>query len=48
MNTHYEMLLITDGALSTEENVVLVNKIKEVATKAGGTIDGEVPWGRRN
>ena len=47
MNKHYEMLLITDGGLATEEHQTLVNKIKEVTTKSGGTIDGEVAWGRR-
>ncbi len=47
MNNHYEMLLITDGALAAEEHQALVKKIEDVATKSGGVIDGEVSWGRR-
>ncbi|OGG99174.1 MAG: 30S ribosomal protein S6 [Candidatus Lambdaproteobacteria bacterium RIFOXYD1_FULL_56_27] len=45
--TQYELLLISDGGLTAEENQKLLEKHKEVIKKAGGKILAEAPWGRR-
>ena len=47
LSKQYEFLLISDGALTQEENKVVLDRHQEVITKAGGKILAVVDWGRR-
>jgi len=43
----YELLLVSDGGLTEEENKQVVSRHKEVISKAGGKVLDEAAWGRR-
>jgi len=47
IQNNFEMILVTDGALTTEENETVVTKFKEIITKSGGTVADTASWGRR-
>ena len=43
----FEIILVTDGALTPEENQKIVEKFSEIMTKKDGTINSIADWGRR-
>ncbi len=43
----YEIIFITDPNTTEEEQQVLVDKVKEVFTQAGGEVVHQTNWGRR-
>ena len=43
----FEIILVTDGALTPEENQKTVEKFTEIITKKDGTISAQSDWGRR-
>jgi len=43
----YELLVVSDGGLTEEENKQVLDRHKEVIVKAGGKVLDEASWGRR-
>ena len=43
----YEMLVISDGGLTAEENEAVLARHEEIVTKAGGKVVARAEWGRR-
>ncbi|MDH5561134.1 MAG: 30S ribosomal protein S6 [Deltaproteobacteria bacterium] len=44
---NYEVVMMTDIALTDEENQKLLEKYKEIIAKQNGKVVDECPWGRR-
>lgn len=44
---NYEIIMITDGSLTDEENGTAVTKFEEIIKKQGGKIAAKTDWGRR-
>ncbi|MDT8448303.1 MAG: 30S ribosomal protein S6 [bacterium] len=47
IKSYYEFVVISDGSLTNEENKTVLDRHKEVITKAGGKVVAEAVWGRR-
>jgi small subunit ribosomal protein S6 len=47
VSTGYEVLLMLDPELAEERSNEILQRIRELVEKGGGTWDGHEPWGRR-
>ena len=47
LTRNYEFLLMSDAALTDEENQKVIDKFKELITKNNGKVLDEAAWGRR-
>lgn len=45
--TEYEVLLLLDPELSEEKQVEIVERVKTLVEKDGGSVERHDPWGRR-
>jgi small subunit ribosomal protein S6 len=45
--TEYEILLLLDPELSDEKQTEIVERVKTLVEKGGGTVGRHDPWGRR-
>ena len=45
--TEYEVLLLLDPELSDEKQTEIVERVKTLVEKDGGTLERHDPWGRR-
>ncbi len=45
--TDYEVLLLLDPELSDEQQAEIVERVKTLVEKGGGTLERHDPWGRR-
>ena len=45
---NYEVVIVSDGALTDEDNQKLISKFTDLIKKLGAKIESEAIWGRRN